>query len=84
MRPRKSQDPKSSFDEERARLDAVIAEEYEERTAELKRSLAVVRSEVSGILAEEARRLAEERRAEFEEKERQAAREYSIRLHHVQ
>ncbi len=70
---RKAQDPRPAFEEERARLAAVIEQEYRERTAELKRSLAVVRSELGGILIEEARRLAEERRREFEESERRAA-----------
>src|SRR5207302_2461235 len=63
---------------------ALIEQEYQERAAELKRSLAIARSELGGILAEEARRLAEERRQEFEETERRAATEYSSRLHQVQ
>src|SRR6266581_5734827 len=74
----------TAFEEERAKLAALIEQEYQERAAELKRSLAIARSELGGILAEEARRLGEERRQEFEEKERRAATEYSIRLHQVQ
>src|SRR6478672_1683692 len=74
---RKSPDAEQDFAEERARLAALIEQEYQERTDELRRSLAVVRSELGGILAEEARQ-------EFEEKERRAATEYSIRLHQVQ
>src|SRR5712691_4181748 len=81
---RKSHSSQTEFEEERAQLAALIEQEYQERAAELKRSLAIVRSELGGILAEEARRLAEERRQEFEEKERRAATEYSIRLHQVQ
>ena len=81
---RKSPEAEQDFAEERARLAALIEHEYQERTEELRRSLAVVRSELGGILAEEARKLAEERRQEFEEKERRAATEYSIRLHQVQ
>jgi hypothetical protein len=81
---RKSQEAEQAFEEERAKLKTLIEQEYQERAAELRRSLAIVRSELGGILAEEARRLAEERRQEFEEKERRAATEYSIRLHQVQ
>src|SRR6478672_13120645 len=81
---RKSPEAEQDFAEERTRLAALIEHEYQERAAELRRSLAIARSELGGILAEEARRLAEERREEFEEKERRAATEYSIRLHQVQ
>jgi hypothetical protein len=81
---RKSQAAEHALEEERAKLKAIIEQEYQDRAAELRRSLAIVRSELGGILAEEARRLAEERRQEFEEKERRAATEYSIRLHQVQ
>ena len=80
---RKNPEADQLFAEERARLAALIEQEYEERQDELRRSLQVVRSELGGLLAEEARRLAEERREEFEEKERRAATEYSIRLHQV-
>src|SRR5438477_2865113 len=81
---RRAQSPERTFEEERAKLAALIDQEYQDRAAELKRSLAIVRSELGGILAEEARKLAEERREEFAEKERNAATEYSIRLHKVQ
>ena len=49
---RKSPDAEQDFAEERARLAALIEQEYQERTDELRRSLAVVRSELGGILAE--------------------------------
>ena len=70
---RKTQAAERTFEEERAKLAALIEQEHEARTAELKRSLAILRSELGGILAEDARRLIEERRQGFEENERRAA-----------
>ena len=73
-----------TFDAERAQLDALVQAEYEQRTAELKRSLAAARSELTSLLVEESRRLGEEWREEFAERERRAAAEYSMRLVQVQ
>ena len=76
--------PRRQFDAERAQLDALVQAEYEQRTAELKRSLAAARSELTSLLVEESRRLGEEWREEFAERERRAAAEYSMRLVQVQ
>ncbi len=73
-----------TFDAERAQLEALVQGEYEQRTAELKRSLAAARSELTSLLVEESRRLGEEWREEFAERERRAAAEYSMRLVQVQ
>jgi hypothetical protein len=80
---RRSRDDET-LDAERRRLEHLIDQEYRERTAELKRSLAAARSELMAALAEESRRLGEERREEFAERERSAAAEYSMRLVQVQ
>lgn len=69
---------------ERARLDELLQAEYEQRAAELKRSLASARAELSSALADEAHRLGEEWRVEFAEREKRAAAEYSMRLVQVQ
>jgi galactose-1-phosphate uridylyltransferase len=73
-----------TLEAERARLDDLIAEEYQERTAEVKRVLAAARAELTSTLTDEARRLGEERRVEFAERERRGAAEYSMRLVQVQ
>ena len=73
-----------TFDAERAQLNALIEAEYEQRTAELKRALAAARAELTSLLVEESRRLGEEWREEFAERERRAAAEYSMRLVQVQ
>ncbi len=73
-----------TFDAERAQLNALIEAEYEQRTAELKRALAAARAELTSLLVKESRRLGEEWREEFAERERRAAAEYSMRLVQVQ
>ena len=82
MRRRSSS--QETFDAERAQLEALVQAEYEQRTAELKRSLAAARSELTSLLVEESRRLGEEWREEYAERERRAAAEYSMRLVQVQ
>ena len=82
MRRRPS--PEETFDAERAQLNALVEAEYEQRTAELKRALAAARAELTSLLVEESRRLGEEWREEFAERERRAAAEYSMRLVQVQ
>src|SRR5205807_8696362 len=80
---RKSQAAERTFEEERAKLAALIEQEHQARAAELKRSLAILRSELGGILSAEARRLTEERRQAFEESEaapRPSTRSASTRL----
>ncbi|MET0938361.1 MAG: hypothetical protein ABWY51_03955 [Gaiellaceae bacterium] len=76
--------PQDQLDAERAQLDALIEAEYEQRTAELKRALTSARAELTSMLQEESRRLGEEWRVEFAERERRAAAEYSMRLVQVQ
>ena len=76
--------PQDQLDAERAQLDALLEAEYEQRTAELKRALASSRAELTSMLQEESRRLGEEWRVEFAERERRAAAEYSMRLVQVQ
>jgi|SRR5581483_593416 len=66
------------------RLRELIEREAEERGVELQRTLAMARAESVSLLAQEERRLAEERRKEFAERERQAATEFSLRLIELQ
>src|SRR5207248_5013509 len=54
------------------RLNALVAREAEERTAELERVLARARADSSSMLAEQERRIAEERRAAAAERSRAA------------
>jgi hypothetical protein len=62
------------------RLRELIEREAAERTAELQRTLAIARAESASLLAQEERRLAEQRRREFADRERQATAEFSMRL----
>src|SRR5581483_2947762 len=66
------------------RLRELIEREAEERGVELQRTLALARAESVSLLAQEERRLAEERRKEFAERERHTASELSLRLIDVQ
>ncbi len=77
---RKRQTEDEAFTEARARLDALIKAEVEQREAELQRSLAVARAETSALLTEEHRRLAEERRDELVRGEQRVLTELSGRL----
>jgi uncharacterized protein YukE len=77
---RKRQTEDEAFAEARARLDALIKAEVEQREAELQRSLAVARAETSALLTEEHRRLAEERRDELVRGEQRVLTELSGRL----
>jgi hypothetical protein len=65
------------FDDQLARaqgrLNSVIAHEADERNAELERTLARARADTASILAEQERRMAEERRAAAAEHSRMAA-----------
>jgi hypothetical protein len=81
---RRRSTPGETYDAERAQLNALIEAEYEQRTAELKRALAAARAELTSLLVKESRRLGEEWREEFAERERRAAAEYSMRLVQVQ
>jgi hypothetical protein len=81
---RRRSSPEETFDAERAQLNALIEAEYQQRTAELKRALAAARAELTSLLVEESRRLGEEWREEFADRERRAAAEYSMRLVQVQ
>jgi uncharacterized phage infection (PIP) family protein YhgE len=64
------------FDEQLARaqsrLHALVAQEAEERAAELERVLALARADSTSLLAEQERRIAEERRAATAERSRAA------------
>src|SRR5919204_2331940 len=62
------------------RLAAFVEREAEERHAELQRALAMARAESTALLAQEERRLAEERRREWVERERHAAADLSLKL----
>jgi len=53
-----------------SRLQSLVAQEAEERTAELERVLARARADSSSLLAEQERRIAEERRAAAAERTR--------------
>ncbi|HEU5278232.1 MAG TPA: hypothetical protein VFU26_04940 [Gaiellaceae bacterium] len=55
-----------------ARLNSLIAREAEERSAELERTLARARADSISLLAEQERRLAEEKRTEAAERSRAA------------
>src|SRR5512133_2233418 len=83
-RVRRQQRSDDVLAQERARLDELLAAEYRERTTELKRALAVARSDLVSARTEEARRLDEERRSDFAEREQRAAAEHSMRLMQVQ
>jgi hypothetical protein len=56
-----------------SRLTAVIAREARDRSAELERTLAIARADSVSLLADQERRIAEERRAEAAERSRSAA-----------
>lgn len=77
---RKRQTEDEAFLEARARLDALIRTEVEQREAELQRALAVARAETSALLTEEHRRLGEERRDELVRAEQRVLTELSGRL----
>jgi hypothetical protein len=61
-----------------------VADEVDPDLPTLRGALAIARSEVTSVLTQEARQLAEERRREFDEREQQAASELSARLVQVQ
>jgi len=61
------------LDEARARLRALVEQEAEDRAAELERTLARARADSVSLLAEEERKLAEDHRREFAERERDVA-----------
>jgi hypothetical protein len=82
MRRRRLEEPEPSAAERR--LDELIAREAEERAQELQRTLAIARAESTSLLAQEERRLAEERRSEFLEREREATAAFSQRLLELQ
>src|SRR5207244_2411619 len=63
-----------------ARLTALIAEEAEARAAELERTLARARADSMSMLADEERRIVEERRAAIAERERIAGAELGAAL----
>ena len=66
------------------RLNALVAREAEERTAELERVLARARADSSSMLAEQERRIAEERRAAAAERSRAAVDELGEALTRAQ
>ena len=61
------------LDEARARLRALVEQEAEDRAAELERTLARARADSVSLLVEEERKLAEDHRREFAERERDVA-----------
>jgi hypothetical protein len=68
----------------RAQLGELVAREARERAAELERTLARARADSVSALAEEERRIADERRAAFVERERQLAANLTASLTEVQ
>jgi hypothetical protein len=77
---RKRQTENEAFLEAKARIDALVRVETDQREAELQRTLAVARAETSALLTEEHRRLAEERRDELVRAEQRVLTELSGRL----
>lgn len=63
------------FDAAEARLRELIQREAAERTDELERTLARARADSASLLADEERKIADRRRAEFVDRERQTAAE---------
>jgi hypothetical protein len=63
-----------------ARLNSLVAQEADERAAELERTLARARADSASILAEQERRMAEERRAAAAERSRLIAEELGVAL----
>jgi hypothetical protein len=61
------------LDEARARLHALVEQEATDRAAELERTFARARADSVSLLVEEERKLAEEHRREFAERERDVA-----------
>jgi hypothetical protein len=66
------------------RLNSLIAREAEERGAELERTLARARADSASLLAEQERKIAEERRAEATERARAAESELGAALMRAQ
>jgi hypothetical protein len=66
------------------RLNSLIAREAEERGAELERTLARARADSASLLAEQERKIAEERRAEAAERARAAEGEFGAALMRAQ
>ena len=66
--------------EARARLRAAVDDELRERESELQHMLSVARAETSAMLAEEHRRLADERRDELVRSEQRVLTELSGKL----
>jgi len=56
----------------KAAFDEIVAQEVEERGADLERTLALARADAIAVLAEDQRRFAEERRTDVAERERDA------------
>jgi hypothetical protein len=69
----RADDTDAYFAQAQTRLRELIDREAEERAAELERTLARARADSVSLLAEEERRIAEERRTEFAEQERATA-----------
>jgi hypothetical protein len=61
------------LDEARARLQGLVEREAEERAAELERTLARARADSVSMLVDEERKIAEDHRREFAERERAVA-----------
>jgi len=80
MRSRRRQEEPDAAAAAKLRLRELIEREAEARAAELQRTLAIARAESTSLLAQEERRLAEQRREEFAQRERRATAEFSERL----
>jgi hypothetical protein len=72
------------LEQARRQLADFVEAEAEARAAELQRTLAIARSQSVALLAEEERRLVEERRIDFTARERSAANDLTGRLLDIQ
>jgi hypothetical protein len=69
----RTDDLDAHLDEAHARLRSLVDQEAAERTAELERTLARARADSVSLLVEEERKLAEDHRREFAQREREIA-----------
>jgi hypothetical protein len=74
----------AEFDRAQSKLAELISTEAEERAADLERVLSRARAESIALLAEQERRIAEERRTSFLERERAAGAELTAALTQIQ
>jgi hypothetical protein len=81
---RRADDVDARLEESRAKLNELVEAEAAERGAELERVLARARADSVSLLIEEERRIADERRREFAERERESTASLTEALTHTQ